>query len=111
MVPTPEDGRGNPEHRPVQPQTQLRLLMSPDLGKAQSLPACEGEGREPAPSRADSAFSGDQKKKRARFTAAGCLSLLRFWSCLERRVPFCLALLGSLPSPRDTGSQEAAVPG
>lgn len=43
MVPTPEDGRGNPEHRPVQPQTQLRLLMSPDLGKAQSLPACEGE--------------------------------------------------------------------
>lgn len=64
MVPTPEDGRGNPEHRPVQPQTQLRLLMSPDLGKAQSLPACEGEGREPAPSRADSAFSGDQKKKK-----------------------------------------------
>lgn len=58
MVPTPEDGRGNPEHRPVQPQTQLRLLMSPDLGKAQSLPACEGEGREPAPSHADSAFSG-----------------------------------------------------
>lgn len=64
MVPTPKDGRGNPEHRPVQPQTQLRLLMSPDLGKAQSLPACEGEGREPAPSRADSAFSGDQKKKK-----------------------------------------------
>lgn len=110
MVPIPNDGRGNPEHRPVPPQTQLRLLMSPDLGKAQSLPACEGEGRERRRLHMlIQRFLGT--KKRARSTAAGCLSLIRFWSCLERSVPLCPALLGRLPSPRGTSSQETAVPG
>ena len=38
-------------------------------------------------------------KKRARSTAGGCLSLLGFWTGLERTVPFCPELPGSR-SPR-----------